>query len=309
MPEALKKQVAAMDWETPRPARDFSSTGVLKGPIVANGSGEDFLFFHRQMIVMYRDMMASGGHSVIEWVTIPEPGTAPFNDVPQIWPLRSIEMMQRRLVALKSDAYYWSCMRIWDQKFKDSSYLATLTLGELGSLLEFTVHNDLHMRWSAAPRDPETRALLELGRPANDFSKKWESPSYDWLGEFYSSHVNPFFWRLHGWVDDRINDWLLAHEHKHPGEIAAVSKGGVDWFEAGKWVEVDKPWVWPESLGGINGGHGGHHDGHNPDDLNKKRLLSLERLVEILYPSTEVERLELEHLGIAKAISPIVGAL
>jgi len=45
-------------------------------------------------------------------------------------------------------------------------------------------------------------------RPTFDFSEKWSSPKYDYLGEFYSSHVNPIFWRLHGWVDDRIDDWL-----------------------------------------------------------------------------------------------------
>ena len=24
--------------------------------------------------------------------------------------------------------------------------------------------------------------------------------------------ANPVFWRLHGWIDDRINDWFAAHE-------------------------------------------------------------------------------------------------
>src|SRR5690348_17642059 len=115
----------------------------------------------------------------------------------------------------------------------------------------------MHIRWSAAPRDPETNAWLPLGRPDPDISEKWDNPRYDWLGEFYSSHVNPVFWRLHGWIDDRIDDWYQAHEWKHPGEVCRTAKGGVDWFAIGRWVQVDAPWVWPRSLGGYQSGHGG----------------------------------------------------
>jgi hypothetical protein len=40
----------------------------------------------------------------------------------------------------------------------------------------------------------------------------WDDPRYDWLGDTYSSHVNSTFWRLHGWVDDRIEDWKKANQ-------------------------------------------------------------------------------------------------
>ena len=56
-------------------------------------------------------------------------------------------------------------------------------------------------------------------RDTFDFDPMWDDPKYDYLGEFYSSHVNPLFWRLHGWVDDRIEDWFNAHESMQPGEI------------------------------------------------------------------------------------------
>ncbi len=52
-----------------------------------------------------------------------------------------------------------------------------------------------------------------------DFDPMWDDPKYDYLGEFYSSHVNPLFWRLNGWVDDRIEDWFKAHESMNPEEI------------------------------------------------------------------------------------------
>jgi len=48
-------------------------------------------------------------------------------------------------------------------------------------------------------------------------STKWDAPAYDYLGDTYSSHVNPIFWKLHGWIDNRIEDW--KNEHGITGEI------------------------------------------------------------------------------------------
>ncbi len=66
----------------------------------------------------------------------------------------------------------------------------------------------MHMRWSAEP--DAIRPDVDPTSPG-DIDTRWDDPSYDWLGDTYSSHVNPIFWKLHGWVDDRIEDWRLAH--------------------------------------------------------------------------------------------------
>ena len=199
-------------------------------------------------------------------------------------------------------------MRWWDQQYKDPTYLATLTLGELGALLEFSVHNDMHLRWSALPRDPDTNAALPQGRPDDpQVSPKWDSPRYDTLLEFYSSHVHPVFWRLHGWIDDRIDDWYEAHERVHPGEVVRRRDGDVAWFAPGRWVQVADPWVWPaQSTGSHPGGpadpgpptrherheqHGGHdehggHGGHghplDPEE-RRRRIESMEKVLAVLY--------------------------
>ena len=216
--------------------------------------------------------------------------------------------LERRIRALKTDEFYWSRMRWWDQQFKDPTYLATLTLGQFGSLIEYSAHNDLHMRWSAPPRDPVTNTLLlPAGRPDADTGPRWDNPRYDWLGDFYSSHVNPFFWRLHGWIDDRVSDWFDAHEALHPGQIEKVRISDFVWFKKGMWVEVDHPWVWPDELAGGGGhmhalhdaghdpaanDHAGHdHGGHGSDpDLHEKRIKSLEAVLDVLNdrkPKTE----------------------
>ena len=45
-----------------------------------------------------------------------------------------------------------------------------------------------------------------------DIDEKWDDPEYSWMGDFYASQVNPYFWKLHGWIDDRIEDWKTAND-------------------------------------------------------------------------------------------------
>jgi hypothetical protein len=150
-------------------------------------------------------------------------------------------------------------------------------LGELGALIEFSVHNDMHMRWSALPRDPQTNEPIPAGRRVGDIDSRWDNPRNNYLGDFYSSHVNPIFWRLHGWIDDRIDDWFRAHEHRHPGAVRRRQIDGVDWFEAGHWVEPVTPWVWGGSAGNHSHGHGGRRN-------RDTDIATLETLIHILYP-------------------------
>ena len=132
--------------------------------------------------------------------------------------------------------------RMWEQHFTNPAYLATLSLGELGSRIEWTIHNWMHMRWASAPRDPGTGEIIPNERQPLDWDRRWLDAKYDYLGETFSSHVHPVFWRLHGWVDDRIEDW-------HRAQIEACRKikrrelYGVEWFE------VDGTWVTVRTLG------------------------------------------------------------
>lgn len=284
--EALTK----LDWAIEGGRTALFHAGDKTRVCTSNGSGEDFLFFHRQMVAMFRILMDKEKAQIFEWKEIPQPGIRGEKNgdmVPPQWPIPGVPHVERRFAALKTDEFFWSRMRWWDFRFKDPAFLSTLKLCELGALIEFSVHNDMHIRWSGIPRDPENNTIIPLGRNPSDFSKKWDSPKYNWLGEFYSSHVHPVFWRLHGWIDDRVTDWFAAHELIEPGSIKPGKKGGIDWFEKGKWVDVDYPWVWPRSLGGFENGHGHGSGGHHHHDWDKERLESLEKVVQILYPPTE----------------------
>jgi hypothetical protein len=291
---AIKKEITKLGWAPPRPV--LSPAG---DPLFGNGSGEDFLFMHRQMVIEVNDGLKKARKPPIEpWATIPPPGpvviepdyhsktpvfTTPGNpqgfSVPPAWVPPDNETMSERLASLKTADFYWSRMRWWDRQYKDPAYLSTLTLGELGTLLEWTVHNDMHMRWASVPRDPRTNEVIPQGRPDWDIDKAWDSPQYDHLGEQYSSHVHPVFWRLHGWVDNRIDDWFAAHEVAHPGQVKRVKVMGTPWFEGKKWVQVDMPWTGPMDM------HGAmkmapQHGGHGSDDDVK----TMERIIALILP-------------------------
>jgi hypothetical protein len=59
-------------------------------------------------------------------------------------------------------------------------------------------------------------ACWTAGGDPFDVDPRFDDPAYDWLADFYSSHVNPIFWKLHGWVDARIDDWMKANDKTGP---------------------------------------------------------------------------------------------
>jgi len=92
------------------------------------------------------------------------------------------------------------------EAFENRHWLRAQSLDQLGTQIEVTIHGWMHMHWSTVP-------------PANPNSLD-ESESNDWLGSPISSHVNRHFWKLHGWIDNRIYGWEDAH-----GEEADLSEG------------------------------------------------------------------------------------
>lgn len=303
-----KSEIHNLGWGLERPP--YNKNNELD---LSNGAGEDFLFMHRKMIAMMVSEYNSQGVPYIEsWKSLPIPDTPQFfysemedpknpgkkifrldalksgNMVPPAYLVPSENKARdiasfRRLKFLKRSDYFENAMIRLENILKNPTFLASLSLGSLGNLIEFEIHNQMHMRWSSVPRDPRS------GEPSNrnpfDFDAKWDDPKYDYLGDFYSSHVNPVFWRLHGWVDDRIEDWFNAHETVHSGEIQRHDYLGVKWFRPGKWVKVSKPFYWPES---DHHHHNHHHDDqHLPnrhssnqgDDVeNMKRVMEIIRI-------------------------------
>lgn len=215
-------------WEPPRAALDAAGR-----PLRDNDSGEDFLFMHRQMLALANDILArvnSPDYPRVEgWPRVPSPGDTDY-PVP--------EFPDSGLEEIKSDGYFYQTILPLGRRYTDADYLGSVTLGQLGSDIEFTIHNDLHMRW-AAPSPVGYRPSTAI---TQTIAAQWDSPAYDYLGDTYSSHVNPVFWKLHGWVDDRIEDWKRAHS------VA----GEIEW--RGTWV-----------------GPAAHHEHHHDDEADSVR--------------------------------------
>lgn len=256
--EEQKKEIEKCKWAPPRPAINSS------GWDVRNGAGIDFLFMHRQMINAVQDITESNGgdesqvEAVKGWGRVPNPSSQDY-PVPEAWEIYG-DSYTRTLSNLKEDYYYYALMREWESKYKDFRYLRGMPLGELGARLESTIHNNMHMRWCDRPWDARTGKQEQgMGRPDTDINDIWDSPNYNWLGDSYSSHVNPVFWKLHGWVDDRIDDWYLANKDTH--SIKEKELRGVKWFE-GDLIEVADPWS-----GGVE--FNGDHSQHNMKNMER----------------------------------------
>lgn len=250
-----------------------------------NGAGEDFLFMHRQMVTQVRAI-----ESIDSWQSVPgtsalanftpgfeatQVGNVDGYAIPEAWIVPGDPDTTHWLHELRRTSTLYGRFLVWQAQYTDPVYLSRITLGEMGARVEATIHNWMHMRWASMPRDPETDEPVPGGRAPLDFDAKWLKPEYDYLGETFSSHVNPIFWRLHGWVDDRIEDWFRAHEVAHPGEVRRIEKNGVTWFEPGKWVQVADPWSGPATHHDPSGNHTGHQAGIDLDSTTMEKVLSI----------------------------------
>ncbi len=252
--EETRQEIRSLGWEPPRPARR-PLPGDRSQPIYDNFSGEDFLYMHRQMIADVNEVLgevAQPDYTRVEgWNRIPRPDD-PDYPVPPPWDTGDAGFNDY-LKRVKSRQVFEADFVRWEQEYTNRDTLKQWSLGEFGARLEYSVHNQMHMRWC---EQSDIRPDIDPTRPG-EIDPRWDDPSYDWLGDTYSSHVNPVFWKLHGWVDDRIEDWRRAH--------------GIDEIEwVGTWVgnmpgghEADSPdrllVADPGSSRGLSREEHGHH--------------------------------------------------
>ncbi|QTT87935.1 PvdJ/PvdD/PvdP-like protein [Pseudomonas chlororaphis] len=254
--EAKRDALRGIGWQPGPRGQERDARGKRKD---RNGSGIDFFFMHRHMLGTARSMQ-----DLPSWLNFPTPqpelerdrlGFAHYFDnhdgfaLPPTW-LASDDADYTQWVSdIKTAETYHSNFQVWESRYRDPRYLSTLTLGQFGSELELGLHDWLHMRWASVPRDPSNGAPVPFARDPADFSARWYAVENDFLGDPFSSHVSPVFWAFHGWIDDRVEDWFRAHERFHPGEVSRLEVNGVPWFAPGRWVEVDDPWLGPDTHG------------------------------------------------------------
>jgi hypothetical protein len=227
-PRDLQSELRKAGWEPSRPANDEKGE-----PLLTNDSGEDYLYMHRQTTRYANKILAKAGDPTyprIEgWLNIPSPDDADFL-VPAPWfDPAEFPAINQFIARSKTDLTFEKYLKPWESMFTDPGFLKDINLGTLGSLIHSTVHTTVKRRWSTVPgaRRPEPGPEFEA------IPIEWDDPRYDYLADFYSMQVNPVFWKLSGWIDERIENWKLVHgvfgndfwKGKWMGKIPKVENG------------------------------------------------------------------------------------
>ena len=181
LPQAAQEQLIELGWQAPR----FETEP---------GSGIDFLGMHREMIAHVNHAMMAANDpnwpSVVGWDPIP------WESDHTSWPVPDWQDMPEEGEWARAEATVEEMKVLVADRFRNKDYLRRVSLDQLGTAMEFSIHGWMHLRWSATPLEFENEADVDN----------------DWLAAPWSSHVNKHFWKLHGWIDERIDDWASANE-------------------------------------------------------------------------------------------------
>ncbi|MGZ3692237.1 MAG: tyrosinase family protein, partial [Pseudobdellovibrio sp.] len=203
-----------------------------------NPVGEDFLYMHREMIHALRaEFLKKNLACVKGWSSIDELDSPKWKP-----PGAAHDAKTKQALDL---------FKSWDRYFQDRSNLKQISLSQLGWALEFTIHNNLHMRFAEDRPAPQFRSAKAdddgAQIPYNGvFAKGWkyDDPAYNWLADPYGAAVNPIFWKIHGYVDHLIDLWLEANGYK---TVALDCHGASDCYQwRGTWTG-STPLMAPES--------------------------------------------------------------
>lgn len=205
-PQDFQHRIRDLGWEPPRPSLDEHQVAI-----VANNSGEDFLYMHCEWIAFVNHLLAGVATSpyprVEGWTRIPQPGDTDYPVPPAWFSPESSAMSNGLIVRTKTDDYFERRFQGWQRLCTDPSYLRRVTLGELGTFIEGTLHDGVRFRWAAAP----AAVRPDPPPPGEPLADGWDDPHCDLLTDHYAMHVNPICWKFYGWVMDRVEDWKVAN--------------------------------------------------------------------------------------------------
>ncbi len=180
------------------PAPESDSKSSAYNPV-----GEDFLFMHRQMIEMLRAGFVSLGLPCIsDWQHVPAVDEWPLPD-DSTEGAKSPEALRQ--------------LQGWDTAFQNTEWLKSHSLSQLGWAVEFSLHNNLHMRYATDQPPTGFNGVAETGGAPLPYDGiypvDWiyDDARYNWLADPYGAAVNPIFWKIHGYVDHLVGLWLGAH--------------------------------------------------------------------------------------------------
>ncbi len=230
--EKQRNALRGVGWQPGPLDRERDARGPRKD---RNASGIDFFFMHRHMLHTARSMQDLPSWERLPRPVVPleydRPGFIRYFDnpdgfsVPPAWVAVDDDEYSEWLHGLKSAEAYHANFLVWESQYQDPAYLAKLTLGQFGSELELGMHDWLHMRWASVTRDPSNGAPVMTDRFPADFAPRWFRPENDFLGDPFSSHVNPVFWLVPR-LDRRPHRGLVSRPRAFPSWRSAAPRSG-----------------------------------------------------------------------------------
>ncbi len=278
-PRDVQDKIRKLGWEPPRPARDEN-----EAPILTNNSGQDFFYMHRQLNQRVNRILAEVGDpnypQVEGWVQFPGPGDPDFPVPPPWFDPGSRPIRNRYVARIKTDVVFEKHFKYWERTFSDPVFLRSVSLGELGALVDFYLVDPVRRRWASGPG--ATRPELSPDQ-SEVIASDWDDPRYDYLSDFYSMHVNPIYWRFYGWVDDRAEEWKVAN-----------GVFGND-FWTGTWVGK-MPEAQPAAVQNLSSGL--------PAGKLPNRLAEMEEIVKTIADSAGISSMRLDDPRLLDVIEP-----
>jgi hypothetical protein len=268
-----------------------------------NPAGEDFLFMHRAMIGKIRRGMLEGGllakplPCISGWDQIPDPA---------IWPIPDNTNKDA-----KSEGTYKQ-LKFWEKYFISNepamkAWRQSVTLSQLGFAMEFTIHNNLHMRYATE------RPAVDFQSPdGNDganipldgiFPVNWnfDKPTYNWLADPYGAALNPYFWKIHGFVDNAIDKWLADNGKNKIAVDCGNDSNCYQW--QGQWMGQDLSKLDEETVVNIPKGFALVDFFHEPPSKDKNFKISRMALTRLGVIKDDGQG---DHKGGPKGIGPNV---
>ncbi len=183
----------------------------------ATQRGEEFLHMHHMMLSALRQHL--GKDMYAPWKEPPKPDDPNFPV-----PLAADPDMK---------TYMWGSynrLMEWHKKAIDPKFVEKMSLSEYGSWLESYLHNTMHMTWAHptqwyASYNPDFQDIMS--NPAK--YPAFVHPSNNSLAGTFTSHVNPFFYRLHGYIEERLQTWLDAHGYQTIADDCAGAPKCYQW--------------------------------------------------------------------------------
>ena len=207
---------------------------------------------HHQMVDFLREQLVANGQPCLTgWTTPPE-------SLDATWPVPPGAVGDS-----SKGAEVARLIQIWAQYFNDPNYLRSKTLSELGHLIEFSIHNNLHMRFATLPLPGDDFQPALAGATPSSIAQPsgFEAPRFRYLGNPYSAAVHPTFWKIHGYVDNIVVAWLYANGYSSISDNCLGEVGCYQWRS--QWsggMGYDRSARVEEPVGGS-----GHHHGHHMD--------------------------------------------